>query len=155
MTEQGENAKPSASGSNKRRDAKIMKRAKTAWEAIIAGLGNSSEDEKLKQIEIEYVKLYGDYCDANKESKLKDRTIQQYQKDYAQALAEIQKAVAARTRLENLARELQKQNKDIKVSPALLLLSLDIIISLLALATNFKTILILQSLCFRMKILIV
>ncbi|CAH1985361.1 unnamed protein product [Acanthoscelides obtectus] len=107
---------PPSSAVSKNRELRKSKRDQKSWENVYKGIAHLTEAEKLATIEVKYKELFTEYR-ATK-ATLKDY-VKRYgvlQKDHQHISNELTKSTLSRTKMECLARELQKQNREIKVS---------------------------------------
>lgn len=99
----------------KKHEEKHRKKDPRSWENITKATANLDEAAKLALIEQKYNDLYNDLrrTTISSQNVVKQCTVLQKEADHCQS--ELTKSIVARARLENLCRELQKQNKQIKV----------------------------------------
>ncbi|CAH1985359.1 unnamed protein product [Acanthoscelides obtectus] len=105
---------PPSSAVSKNRELRKSKRDQKSWENVYKGIAHLTEAEKLATIEVKYKELFTEYR-ATK-ATLKDY-VKRYgvlQKDHQHISNELTKSTLSRTKMECLARELQKQNREIK-----------------------------------------
>lgn len=94
---------------NKKGDAR-------AWDKLFKGMTNSSLLEKLAVAEKYYKEIFNELRSTSMALRLSDKQVEALQKDKDRLDSELTKARLIASKMESLARELQKQNKDIKVS---------------------------------------
>lgn len=107
---------PSTSGTSKKKEEKARKKDQRSWDNVLKSMGDMPEVERIGVIQQRYVSLYNDLRQtASCYQHLEKRYIS-LQRERDQARAELNKNILAKAKLESLCRELQKQNKAIKVS---------------------------------------
>ncbi|KAG5889184.1 hypothetical protein JTB14_019201 [Gonioctena quinquepunctata] len=120
MMENTVNSEPvSGSGNNtgvikKKKDEKRSKRDQRSWENLIKSIASLSEAEKLDVIREKYSDLYNEFRTASSTLKATEKRIIMIQKEKEHVQADLTKNILSRSKMESLARELQKQNKEIK-----------------------------------------
>nr|CAI5859563.1 unnamed protein product [Callosobruchus analis] len=98
----------------KKKELRRSKRDQRSWENVYKAISHLPNDEKLPILEVKYKDLFNEY-------RIRSSSLKDYEKRYA-VLAnekqhisnELTKAILNRSRIECLARELQKQNREIK-----------------------------------------
>lgn len=113
-----EKQNPSVPGpsTNKRREEKSRRKDSRSWENVLKTLATITDPaEKIELIGKKYGELYDEMRRATQNCQLieKHHNILRDEKDHLQT--EQAKSILGRSRLESLCRELQKQNKLIKV----------------------------------------
>lgn len=111
---------PSTSGAARKKEEKARKKDQRSWENVIKSMGDMHETEKIGMIQQKYVSLYNDLRLTTSVYQNLEKKFITLQKERDQARAELNKNILAKSKLESLCRELQKQNKAIKVSNACL-----------------------------------
>jgi predicted RNase H-like nuclease (RuvC/YqgF family) len=113
--EQGAVGTGAAVVSKKKHEEKYRKKDPKSWENISKAIATMEDMNKLSYIEQKYQQLYNDVrrLTLTNQQLTRQNTAVQKERDHNQA--ELTKSIVARARLENLCRELQKQNKQIKV----------------------------------------
>ncbi|CAG9855034.1 unnamed protein product [Phyllotreta striolata] len=110
-----ENRVPPTTGAiKKKREEKRSKRDQRSWDNLIKSLSNLPDSEKFDIIKEKYSDLYNEYRTTVTSLKTCEKTIKNIQREKEHIQAELSKNILSRCKLENLARELQKQNKEIK-----------------------------------------
>jgi chromosome segregation ATPase len=112
--EQGAVGTGAAVVSKKKHEEKYRKKDPKSWENISKAIATMEDMNKLSYIEQKYQQLYNDVrrLTLTNQQLTRQNTAVQKERDHNQA--ELTKSIVARARLENLCRELQKQNKQIK-----------------------------------------
>lgn len=106
---------PTTGAIKKKREEKRSKRDQRSWDNLIKSLGNLPESEKLDIIKEKYSDLYNEYRTTATSLKSNEKTLKNLQREKEHVQAELAKNILSRSKLENLARELQRQNREIKV----------------------------------------
>lgn len=102
-------------GLKKKKDEKYRKRDPRSWENIMRTTANMSLEEKQQYLENIYNEMYIENRASNANLQARDKQYTQCLKEHEKDRAELTKSILARGQLESLCRELQKQNKLIKV----------------------------------------
>lgn len=100
----------------KKKDEKYRKRDPRSWENVIKATANMSPEEKLQHLETVYNELYNENRTCTANLQVREKQYAQFLKEHEKDRAELSKSILAKGQLESLCRELQKQNKLIKVS---------------------------------------
>lgn len=100
----------------KKKDEKYRKRDPRSWENVIKATANMTPEEKLQHLETVYNELYNENRACNANLQAREKQYAQCLKEHEKDRAELSKSILAKGQLESLCRELQKQNKLIKVS---------------------------------------
>nr|XP_023026488.1 alpha-taxilin [Leptinotarsa decemlineata] len=96
------------------RKVKRSKRDLRSWDHLIKAIGDLSEDEKLDVIKEKYCDLHNEFKTTASTLKAIEKQLQVLQRDKEHIQADLTKNILSRSKMESLARELQKQNKEIK-----------------------------------------
>lgn len=99
----------------RKKDERYRKRDPRSWENIIKITVNMSLEERLQYLENAYNELYNENRASNANLQAREKQYSQCLKEHEKDRAELTKSILARGQLESLCRELQKQNKLIKV----------------------------------------
>lgn len=100
----------------KKRDHKKQRRDSNCWENLIKSLEGLNEEDKQKAIEKKYRDLHANLMENQDTLKEYQRLIVNLEAEKNQLNREVAKTILGKTKFEAVARELQKQNKEIKVS---------------------------------------
>ncbi|RZC42452.1 alpha-taxilin, partial [Asbolus verrucosus] len=104
----------SAGSSKKKHEEKYRKKDPKSWENVSKTLASMPEENKSSYIEAKYQELYNEVRKVTVSNQQLTKQCATIQKDKEHNQTELAKSIVARARLENLCRELQKQNKQIK-----------------------------------------
>lgn len=105
-----------ASSGAKRREEKARKKDQRSWENVCRSMGDVTDSEKINFIQERYTCLYNELRQVSVGYQALEKQFVQMQRERDQLRAELNKNILAKAKLESLCRELQKQNKAIKVS---------------------------------------
>lgn len=108
-------AAPSVANCKKKREDKIRRRDLRALDNVLKGIVNLSDTEKIQVLSTKYGELYEEYRNLQLTHNAVKKRCDVLQKEKDQLANDQSKCVLARSRMENLCRELQRQNKLIKV----------------------------------------
>lgn len=100
---------------NKRREQKYRKKDPKSWYNVSKSIAELSDTEKLAVLEKKYIELYNEHRVYETEHQEVIAKFQLLSKEKDHISNELAKSIDIRTRLESVCRELQKQNKIIKV----------------------------------------
>ncbi|XP_063928146.1 alpha-taxilin isoform X2 [Zophobas morio] len=103
-----------SSSTRKKQEDKYRKKDPKSWENIIKFIASMEDSAKFLYIETKYKELYNEDRQLNVVYQQLVRQNAALQKEMDHNQTELAKSIVARARLENLCRELQKQNKQIK-----------------------------------------
>lgn len=109
------NAAPAVANGKKKREDKIRRRDLRALDNVLKGTINLSDPEKIQVLSTKYGELYEEYRTLQLTHTAFKKRCDVLQKEKDQLANDQSKCVLARSRMENLCRELQRQNKLIKV----------------------------------------
>ncbi|XP_050519311.1 alpha-taxilin-like isoform X2 [Diabrotica virgifera virgifera] len=98
----------------KRRDEKRKSRDQRSWDNMLESITNLPITERIYFIKEKYIELYNDYKAASSTLKTSEKQLKCIKREKEHVEADLAKNILTRSKLENLARELQKQNRDIK-----------------------------------------
>lgn len=107
---------PSTSAAARKKEEKARKKDQRSWENIVKSMGDMPEVERIVVIQQKYVSIYNDLRRTTSIYQNLEKKFITLQKERDQVRAELNKNILAKAKLEGLCRELQKQNKAIKVS---------------------------------------
>lgn len=100
----------------KKREDKIRRRDIKALDNILKTFVSMSESVQFDTLKSKYSELYEEYRNVQNILSATEKRLSVLQKENDQLQSEQSKSVLARSRLESLCRELQRQNKLIKVT---------------------------------------
>lgn len=100
----------------KKREDKVRRRDMKSMENIMKELTNLQEPQKLEALFTKYSELYEEYRSLSSSLSVSEKRCLSLQRENDQLQNERSKLVLARSRMEGLCRELQRQNRLIKVS---------------------------------------
>ncbi|XP_057658648.1 alpha-taxilin isoform X1 [Diorhabda carinulata] len=98
----------------KKKDDTIPRRSQKCWDKLLKSVSSLSEIEKLEVIKEKYMDLYYGHKEVMMVNRNLEKELKAIQKEKEQIQADLIKNILSKSKLENLARELQKLNKDIK-----------------------------------------
>lgn len=113
IMEEAKKAEPN--GNKKKRADKIRRRDCRALENILKDINSLPEQERLEALTTKYSELYEEYRTCHSSLAVSEKRCSVLQRERDQLQTEQSKLVLARSRMESLCRELQRQNKLIKV----------------------------------------
>lgn len=100
----------------KKRDHKKNRKDNFSWENVMKELEQVTEDEKWNILESKYKELHENFLTSYESLQVCQKQKTDLDSEKSQLNRELAKVVLSKTKMESLARELQKQNKEIKVS---------------------------------------
>lgn len=100
----------------KKREDKIRRRDIKALDNILKTFVSIPENVQFDTLKVKYSELYEEYRNVQNILSATEKRLTVLQKENDQLQSEQSKSVLARSRLESLCRELQRQNKLIKVN---------------------------------------
>ncbi|CAH1153501.1 unnamed protein product [Phaedon cochleariae] len=98
----------------KKKDEKRIKRDQRSWDNLVKNIGSLSYSEKFDYIKEKYTELYLEFRSTVSTLKATEKQMITLQREKDHVKAELAKNILSRSKMESLARELQKQNKEIK-----------------------------------------
>lgn len=105
----------SVANCKKKREDKIRRRDFRALDNVLKSIISLSDTEKIQALSTKYGELYEEYRNLQLTYTAIKKRCDVLQKEKDQLANDQSKCVLARSRMENLCRELQRQNKLIKV----------------------------------------
>lgn len=108
-------AAPSVANCKKKREDKIRRRDLRALDNVLKGIVSLPDSEKIQALSTKYGELYDEFRTLQLTHNAVKKRCDVLQKEKDQLANDQSKCVLARSRMENLCRELQRQNKLIKV----------------------------------------
>lgn len=98
----------------KKRDHKKQKRDSTSWENVMKEMEELSEDKNWSFMESKYRELHENYLSTYESLLLSQKRYNDLELEKNQFSRDMTKVIMNKTQMESVARELQKQNKEIK-----------------------------------------
>ncbi|KAJ8918655.1 hypothetical protein NQ315_014974 [Exocentrus adspersus] len=98
----------------RRKEEKARKKDPKALENVMKSMGDISEPEKLKNLMLRYEDLYSEYRRVSSSFQAMEKSFNAVCKERDVARFDLNKNILAKSKLESVCRELQKQNKAIK-----------------------------------------
>ncbi|KAK4871587.1 hypothetical protein RN001_015711 [Aquatica leii] len=104
----------SNSGNKKRREDKVRRRDSRALDNVLKEVNTLPEPQRFEALQSKYANLYEEYRTSHSSLIVSEKRCATLQTEKNQLQTEQSKLVLARSRMESLCRELQRQNKLIK-----------------------------------------
>lgn len=105
----------------KRRDIKKQKKDNNSWENVVKELTEVDEAEKWKFVESKYKEIHEDLLRVSDILKTHQKQNTDLELERNNLSKELTRIMMAKSKMETLARELQKRNKEMKVNISILL----------------------------------
>lgn len=107
---------PKSTGAiKKKRDQKKSRKDSISWENVKKDIEQANDEEKWSIMENKYRELYESFMTNTEKLQGLQKVNLDLETEKGQLNRDLTKAVLGKTKMESLARELQKQNKEIKV----------------------------------------
>lgn len=111
-----QNAQVSTGATKKKRDDKSSRRDPRAWDNVLRAVSNLTDHQKLTVVSEKYMDLYAELRKVVKQLQTMEKAYATLQREKDQLQVDQTRSILAKATMESLCRELQKQNKQIKVS---------------------------------------